>query len=111
MSSSVAISYGYNGLGDRLSQTVNSVTTNYTLDMATGLTQVLADGTNTSLYGRGRIGEQQPGGFVVHLGDALGSVRQVRDAAGEIILAQDYELYGEVLSARGNGETNYGFTG
>ena len=61
MSSSVAISYGYNGLGDRLSQTVNSVTTNYTLDMATGLTQVLADGTNTYLDGLGRIGEQQPG--------------------------------------------------
>src|SRR3989337_1277055 len=61
MSSSVAISYGYNGLGDRLSQTVNSVTTNYTLDMATGLTQVLADGTNTSLSGPGPIGEQQPG--------------------------------------------------
>ena len=78
---------------------MNSVTTNYTLDLAAGLTQVLGDGTNTSLYGRGRIGEQQPGGFVVHLGDALGSVRQVRDASGEIVLAKDYEPYGEMLSA------------
>ena len=90
---------------------MNSVTTRYTLDMSAGLTQLLADGTNTSLNGRGRIGEQQPGGFVVHLGDALGSVRQVRDAAGEIILAQDYEPYGEVLSAAGSGTTSYGFTG
>jgi hypothetical protein len=27
-------SYEYNGTGDRMSQTVNSVTTNYTLDLA-----------------------------------------------------------------------------
>ncbi len=32
---------------------------------------------STYLYGRGRIGEEQSGGFVLHLGDALGSVRQV----------------------------------
>jgi len=39
-------SYSYNGLGDRISQTVNGQTTNYTLDLNTGLTQVLNDGTN-----------------------------------------------------------------
>jgi YD repeat-containing protein len=55
--------YAYNGLGDRLSQTVDSATTNYTVDLDAGLTQVLADGTNTYLYGNGRIGELQPGGF------------------------------------------------
>jgi hypothetical protein len=40
--------YQYNGLGDRLAQ--NGV--QYTLDLNTGLTQVLADGTNTYLYVR-----------------------------------------------------------
>jgi len=38
-------SFAYNGLGDRRQQTVNGQTTNYTLDLAAGLTQVLADGT------------------------------------------------------------------
>ncbi len=49
--------FAYNGLGDRVSQTVNGQTTNYVLDLNAGLTQVLADGTNTYLYGAGRIGE------------------------------------------------------
>jgi len=80
---STVSSYQYNGLGDRLSQTVNGVTTQYTLDpsassgqaLNAGLTQVLADGTNTYLYGSTRIGEKQAGNFVYHLPDALGSVR------------------------------------
>jgi hypothetical protein len=55
---------------------VNSVTTTYTLDLHSGLTQVLEVGTNNYLYGYGRIGEEQANGFVLHLGDALGSVRQ-----------------------------------
>jgi YD repeat-containing protein len=42
-------SYIHNGQGDRLVQTVDGVTTNYTLDLNTGLNQVLTDGTNTYL--------------------------------------------------------------
>ncbi|NMC14278.1 MAG: hypothetical protein GYA34_15510 [Chloroflexi bacterium] len=38
--------YAYNGLGDRLQQTVNYTTTTYAMDMAGGLSQVLSDGTN-----------------------------------------------------------------
>ncbi len=53
--STTTSSFGYNGLGDRLQQTVDSVTTDYTLDINNWLTQVLADGTNTYLYGTGRI--------------------------------------------------------
>ena len=49
-------SYSYNGLGDRVSQYDGTTTTQYTLDMAIGLTQVLSDGTNDYLYGMGRIG-------------------------------------------------------
>jgi YD repeat-containing protein len=69
--------FTYNGQGDRLSQTMNGVPRHYTLDLHAGLTQVLDDGPNTYLYGTGRLGELQPGGFVYHLGDALGSVRQM----------------------------------
>ena len=49
-------------MGDRMRQVVNSsagsgqaITTTYTLDLNAGLTQVLADGTNTYLYGNGRL--------------------------------------------------------
>ena len=76
--------YSYNGLGDQLTQTVNSSPTDYSLDLAAGLTQVLADGTNAYLYGLARLGEEQPGGWQYHLGDALGSVRQLADAAEPI---------------------------
>ena len=33
------------------------------MDLTTGLTQVLDGGANTYLYGRGSIGEEQPGGL------------------------------------------------
>ena len=65
-------SYTYNGLGDRLSQTVDSQTTNYTLDLNAGLTQVLDDGTNTYTYGLGRI-SQISNSTEYFLSDALGS--------------------------------------
>lgn len=40
-------SYAYNRLGDRVSQTVNEVTTDYVLDIHSGLTQVLQDWVNS----------------------------------------------------------------
>ena len=48
-------SFAYNGQGDRVSQTVNGNTTRYLLDLNAGLIQVLADGTNTYLYGLDRM--------------------------------------------------------
>ncbi len=44
---SLNVTFAYNGLGDRLQQTVNGQATNYALDLNTGLTQVLDDGTST----------------------------------------------------------------
>jgi len=53
----VTYQYVYNGDGNRVAQMVGGVTTRYTLDMAGGLTQVLADGANTYLYGDERIAQ------------------------------------------------------
>jgi len=94
-------SYGYNGLGDRLRQTANSITTEYALDLAAGLTQVLDDETNAYLYGVGRIGEEQPDGWQYYLGGALGSVRQLTDEAGDLTLVKSYLPYGEAISGTG----------
>ncbi len=104
------VTFGYNGLGDRLQQTANSVTTSYTLDLNAGLTQVLADGTSTYLYGAGRIAQQSAAGKQYFLGDALGSVRQLADATGAVSLARSYQPYGKLLASDGSGATSYGFT-
>ncbi len=110
-------SYTYNGLGDRLSQTANGLTTQYTLDLAGGLTQVLAENTpqgnvtNTYLYGRERIAQANASGMEYFLGDGLGSVRQMTNASGGLTLTRSYEPYGDILDTSGSGASSYGFTG
>lgn len=107
LTSANGTTYTYNGLGDRLTQ--NGV--QYTLDLNTGLTQILSDGTNTYLYGLGRIAERQGGTNEYYLGDALGSVRQLTDGYGEVVLTKSYDPYGNNLQSLGSAQTNYGFTG
>jgi RHS repeat-associated protein len=103
--------FAYNGLGDRLRQTVNAVPTDYRLDLEAGLTQVLSDGTNTYLYGLTRVGEKQPGGWQYHLGDALGSVRQLIDTSASITLARSYEPFGDTVTSAGSASTLFRYAG
>ncbi len=101
--------FGYNGLGDRLQQTVGITTTRYVLDPAAGLTQVLADGTNTYLYGNARIGQYQTA--MQYFGaDGLGSVRQIYDATGQVVGSSRYDPYGNVLAQSG-ATSVFAFTG
>ena len=102
--------FAYNGLGDRLQQTESGMTTNYTLDINSGLTQVLTDGTSAYLYGLGRIG-QQGAEWAYHLPDALGSIRQLAETTGTVSYAQNFEPFGESLGAFGSQQTAYGFAG
>ena len=107
---SSVFSYTYNGLGDRLRQTVNGVTSTYANDYAAGLTQVLDDGTSTYLYGVGRIGQYDTA--MQHFGaDGLGSVRQIYNSAGIVQMNGRYDPFGNVMSANGNATSVYGFTG
>ncbi len=92
-------------------QTENTIPTTYSLDIVTNLTQVLDDGSNTYLYGLQRIGEEQPGGWLVHLGDVLVSVRQLVDASGVVTLERAYQPFGDELDASGVATTAYGYTG
>jgi RHS repeat-associated protein len=101
----------YNGLGDRLRQTINSTPTTYAVDMAGGLTQVLGDGTNFYLYGTSRIGEKQTGGWRYHVPDALGSVRQLIDSSGAVTLAKAYAPFGNSYYSFGTGSTAFQFVG
>lgn len=106
---SAVTSYKYSGLGDRLQETVNGVTTTFTMDLNTGLTQALSDGTYTYTYGLGRIAQYNTT-TEYFLGDALGSVRQLTDAYGIVTLVRAYNPYGEVTQTSGAGLTSYGFT-
>jgi RHS repeat-associated protein len=90
---------------------VNGVTTDYVLDINTGLTQVLQDGTNTYLYGVNRIAQSTTTETEYFLADALGSVRNLTDRIGNITLTQSYSPFGEVLTSTGDGQTDYAFTG
>ncbi len=110
--------FAYNGVGDRLSQTLNGTATRYVLDPGAGLTQVLADGTNTYLYGNPsagsgqaqRLGQQQTN--MQYFGaDGLGSVRQIYNSAGEIIANRRYDPFGNVISQSGVGTSAYGYAG
>jgi hypothetical protein len=72
---------------------------------------VLADDTNRYLYGMGRIAQQMPNGWQYFLPDALGSVRQLSDAAGALALAQSFDPYGDLLASQGSAATPYGYAG
>ncbi len=102
--------FAYNGVSDRISQTVGVTQTRYTLDPAAGLTQVLSDGTATYLYGLGRIAQQQTN--MQYFGaDGLGSVRQMYNSSGQIVYNKRYDPFGNTISQSGVGTSNYGFTG
>ena len=108
-----AITYRYNGQGDRIQQTVNGVENNYTLDLNSGLTQVLAFGDETYLYGLDRLGYYANWSMYSYLPDALGSVRQVIRTDGQkvgLTLAKSYDPYGEVIYSNG-AAASYGFAG
>ncbi len=104
-------SYFYNGLGDKLQQTVNGTTNTFTMDLNAGLTQALSDGTNTYLYGIDRIAQIQGSTTEYFLGDALGSVRQMADTNAQITYARAYDPYGVVTTTSGASQSAYGYTG
>jgi hypothetical protein len=57
-----------------------------------------------------RIAQQTLNGWQYFLPDALGSARQLTDAAGALALAQSFDPYG-LLSSQGSAATSYGYAG
>jgi RHS repeat-associated protein/CSLREA domain-containing protein len=103
--------FSYDGLGDRLGQTVNGVPIEYTLDINASLSNILADGNNTYIYGIGNLSQISGSATDYFLGDALGSTRQLVDASGQITLAESYDPFGNVVSQNGPDSTVLGYTG
>jgi YD repeat-containing protein len=99
-----AVSYEYDGLGQRTSQTVDGVTTEYVLDTSAGLSAGVAGGLpevivatsgGASTYYvqlKGQVlGQYEAGAWAYVLPDHLGSVRQLTNAGGQATLAQSFD--------------------
>jgi hypothetical protein len=69
------------------------------------------NGSNTYLFGLGRIAQENTTSTDYFLADALGSVRQLTDDSGTLSLTKSYTPFGEVHSSQGEGASSYGFTG
>jgi RHS repeat-associated protein len=106
--------YTYNGDGVRVASAVDGDQVQFAMDQV-GLPQVLVEITGTHvityLYGLARLAQLEGGETEWFLGDALGSVRQLVDGDGEVILAREYSPFGELLSESGTGSSGYAFTG
>ena len=83
------------------------VTTTYLMYLASGLTQVLDDGTTTYTYGIDRISQTTGTDTEYFLDDALGSVRQLADAGGAIRLDRNYDPFGNVDASAGSGSSMF----
>lgn len=109
--------YTYNGDGVRVGQRVGESAIIYVQDVVAGLPQVLVEiaqqpnHPTTYLYGLGRLAQFQDNAFEWFLDDALGSVRQMAAGDGSILLAQEYNPYGQRLDVAGGGSSGYGYAG
>jgi RHS repeat-associated protein len=114
----VVTTYGYDGWGNLIQETVNGVTTEFVLDENAAYTRILGEvrsdgGERLYAYGAEGFTTQQTigGGVEYPLLDGLGSVRQLTDAAGVVILTRSYDAFGAVRYAAGAGVTRLGYTG
>jgi len=103
--------FAYDGLGNRLQQTVDGSTEIYVLDSSSGLSQVLAAGDQAYLYGIGRIAQLGPDGATYFLSDHLNSVRQVTDKDGYILTSRSYDPFGNGTELAGDKVSAYGYAG
>jgi RHS repeat-associated protein len=111
------IVYTYSADGLRVAQNVDGVETTFAWDAVLPIAQVLATteagAANPAryLHGVDLVAEYQESVWQYPLGDSLGSVRQVVDAAGDVTYAAGYTSFGEALWRVGEAATAWGFTG
>jgi RHS repeat-associated protein len=114
-----AVTYVYDGDGNRVSKTVSGVTTNYLVDTNnhTGYAQVVEELQNNAVvkqftYGHDLISQRIIGGPLSFYGyDGHGSVRQLTDASAAITDTYDYDAFGLLLSRTGTTPNDYLYSG
>ncbi len=108
--------YAYNGLGQRVQQTVSGVVTDYLLDVQPGLAKVIAatTGANTERYvhERGLLSQQDSAGdWQWMVTDGLGSVRGVVDGGFDAVASRHFAPYGVPYDEQGTFTVPFAFTG
>jgi RHS repeat-associated protein len=117
-----AITYQYDGDGNRVSKTLAGVTTYYLVDTEnpTGYAQVVDEITGTSIvkhtYGLTHLwqhtGDYYQGFHYSFYGyDGHGSVRYLTDPNGTVTDTYDYDAYGNLINRTGTTDNNYLFAG
>jgi RHS repeat-associated protein len=105
----LATQFAYNGDGVRISNTVDSATSQYALDLAATLPVVISDTESLYLYGLDIVAQQQSE-RLYYLHDGLGSVRQLLDSTGDIETNYAYDPFG-VPVVGGDVSNPYQYTG
>ncbi len=115
--SGVNTQFAYNGDGVRLRLVEAGTLTTYTQDYAAPLPVVLQAKTGSAatqyVYSLGTrpVTEYESSAGEYLLADPLGSVRQLADASGNVLLSKSYEPYGSVLNSQGTATSIFAYAG
>jgi RHS repeat-associated protein len=105
--------YAYDGRGLRATETIGATTTHMAWDAVEGLPLLLADGTNSYLYGPEglpfeQINSKEEASYLHH--DQQGSTRAITNAAGEVKGTFTYSPYGAIEGQTGTATTPLGYS-
>jgi RHS repeat-associated protein len=100
--------YGYNGIGARISKTVSGSTRTYRRDGAGPADPVLSDGQARFTPG---ISERRGTATTYSHDDRLGSTLRMSNGSQIVTEARVYSAWGETLSTSGTHPTPFGFAG
>lgn len=111
----VSTTFEYDGNGDRVKQTKDSVVTTYLVDSAVEHARVLMETTNGQttyyVYGHDLLYSIDASGPHYQHTDSLGSVVAITDANGAVEQTYDYDVFGVLRGASGSSGNRYTFTG
>ena len=108
---SVASSHVYNGDGLRMSQTANSVTTDYTWDAAGALPVVIDDESLRYVYGLDLIAAIDAVDDETYFSyDGLGSTTDLTDDTGAVVAPYQYDVFGAVSASTGSSSSDNVFS-
>ena len=109
--SGATTAFAYNGDGLRHSRTFAGNTTTFTWEVARSIPQVLDDETFRYVYGLGRIAQVSGTATHYYLPDGLGSTMALIDAAGTVVNAYDYDVFGALRGSTGTQPNEFAFAG
>jgi RHS repeat-associated protein len=110
----VADSYGYDGDGLRISETVSGNTAQLSWNLAAQIPLLLDDGQNSYVYGPGGLAVEQisHGGAVQYLHhDQQGSTRMLTSSTGTVTATLTYDGYGNTIASTGTAKSALGYDG